>query len=47
MLFVISRAVAGVIRSAMIEESPLLGTAEFEDEIVRLVRGYFKTDSRP
>jgi len=40
-LFVISRAVLGVIRSAIVEESPLLGTAEFEDELVRLVRGYF------
>jgi len=42
MLFVISRAVAGVIRAALIEESPLLGTAEFEDELVRLVRAYFR-----
>jgi AcrR family transcriptional regulator len=41
-LFVISRAVTGVIRSAIIEESPLLGTPEFEDELVQLVRGYFR-----
>ena len=46
MLFVISRAVAGVIRSAIAEESSLLGTREFEDELVRLVRAYFTGSKR-
>lgn len=41
MLFVISRAVTGVIRAAIVEESALLATTEFEDELVHLVRGYF------
>jgi len=46
MLFVISRAVAGVIRSAIVEESPLLGTPEFENELVRLVRAYFTQSTK-
>jgi len=40
MLFIVTRAVLGVIRAAAFERSPLLGTAEFEDELVRLVDGY-------
>ncbi|MDB5929368.1 MAG: TetR/AcrR family transcriptional regulator [Polaromonas sp.] len=39
MMFVATRAVMGVIRSASLEDSPLLGTPEFEDELVRLVMG--------
>jgi AcrR family transcriptional regulator len=39
-LFVLTRAVLGVIRAAAHEESPFLGTAEFEDELVRLVEGF-------
>jgi AcrR family transcriptional regulator len=35
-LFVVTRAVMGVIRSASIEDSPLLGSPEFEEELVRL-----------
>lgn len=35
--FVISRALTGAVRSAVLEESPLLETREFEDELVRLV----------
>jgi len=34
LIFVATRAVMGVIRSASLEESPLLGTQEFEDELV-------------
>jgi AcrR family transcriptional regulator len=41
MLFVISRAVAGVIRSAIVEDSLLLNSPELEDELVTLVRSYF------
>jgi AcrR family transcriptional regulator len=39
-LFVLTRAVAGVIRAAVLEESPLLGSAILEDELVALVIGY-------
>ena len=39
-LFVLTRAVIGVIRAAAHEESPFLGTSEFEDELVRLVEGF-------
>jgi AcrR family transcriptional regulator len=35
-LFVVTRAVMGAIRSASIEDSPLLGSPEFEEELVRL-----------
>lgn len=38
--FVVSRAVMGVVRAAVLEGSPLLGTQELEDALVRLVRGY-------
>lgn len=38
--FVVSRAVMGVVRAAVLERSPLLGTQELEDSLVRLVRGY-------
>jgi AcrR family transcriptional regulator len=40
-LFVITRAVSGVLRAASQEQSPLLGTIEFEDELVKLVQSYF------
>jgi AcrR family transcriptional regulator len=39
-LFVLTRAIIGVIRSAAQERSPLLGSVEFEDELVRLVEAY-------
>ena len=39
-IFVITRAVNGVLRATVEEESPVLKTREFEDELVRLVRGY-------
>lgn len=38
--FVVSRAVMGVVRAAVLERSPLLGTPELEDALVRLVAGY-------
>lgn len=41
MLFVISRAVIGAIRSAIIEDSSFLERHEFEDELVYLVRAFF------
>ena len=39
MMFVVTRAVIGAIRSASLEKSPLLGSIEFEDELVRLAWG--------
>lgn len=38
--FILTRAVNGVLASAANEGSPYLGTAEFEDDLVRLVRGF-------
>jgi AcrR family transcriptional regulator len=40
-LFIITRAISGIMRAASHEESPLLGTPEFEDELVHLVQAYF------
>lgn len=39
MMFVVTRAVIGAIRSASLEKSPLLGSVEFEDELVQLAWG--------
>jgi len=44
MMFVVTRAVMGAIRNASLEDSPLLGTREFEDELVRMVWGLFRAD---
>lgn len=38
--FVLSRAIMGVVRAAVLEGSPLLGTPDLEEALVRLVRGY-------
>jgi AcrR family transcriptional regulator len=38
--FVLSRALMGVIRAAVIEEQPFLKSRSFEDEVVRLVLAY-------
>lgn len=38
--FVISRAIMGVVRAAVLEDSPLLGAPDLEEALVRLVRGY-------
>jgi AcrR family transcriptional regulator len=45
-LFIISRAVTAVIRAAIVEESPYLNSAEFEDELVHLVRAFFSQPPR-
>lgn len=42
MMFVATRAVMGAIRSASLEDSPMLGTPEFEDELVRMVLGVIR-----
>ena len=39
-VFVITRAVNGVLRATTEEDSPFLATREFEDELVRLVRNF-------
>ncbi|MCZ2497603.1 TetR family transcriptional regulator [Xylophilus sp. Kf1] len=44
MMFVMTRAVMGTIRSACLEDSPLLGTAAFEDELVTLAWGMLRND---
>ncbi|HTR88088.1 MAG TPA: TetR/AcrR family transcriptional regulator [Reyranella sp.] len=38
--FVLSRAVMGAIRAAVLEEQPFLKSKSFEDELVRLVMAY-------
>lgn len=44
MMFVATRAVMGAIRSAALENSPLLGTPAFEDELVRMIWGLLRAD---
>ncbi|HKB46372.1 MAG TPA: TetR family transcriptional regulator, partial [Ktedonobacterales bacterium] len=41
-LFVVSRALMGAIRAAVLEEKPFLRAPEFEDELVRLVMSYLR-----
>jgi len=45
--FVLTRAVMGAIRAAVLEESDLLGTAAFEDELVRLVLAVLRSPPSP
>jgi AcrR family transcriptional regulator len=44
--FVLSRAVLGALRAAVLEDSPLLKTQAFEDALVRLILG-FLADAAP
>ncbi|HLJ30388.1 MAG TPA: hypothetical protein VKY85_27025 [Candidatus Angelobacter sp.] len=46
-LFVITRAISGILRAASQEQSPLLGTLEFENELVKLVQSYSTCRSGP
>ena len=39
-MFVLSRAVMGVVRAAVVEEQPFFKSRSFEDEVVRLVMAY-------
>jgi AcrR family transcriptional regulator len=39
-IFVLTRAVSGVIRAAALEGSPFLGSAQLEDELVALITRY-------
>lgn len=45
-VFVLTRAVNGVLRATTEEDSALLGTAEFEEELVRLIRSYVEQKPR-
>lgn len=45
--FVLSRAVAWVIRAAVLEASPHLADPGFEDALVRLVEGYGRSGPQP
>jgi AcrR family transcriptional regulator len=42
-LFIITRAIDSVIRTATYEAVPFLESREFEDELLRLVRGYLSS----
>ncbi len=44
-LFVLSRALMGAIRAAVLEEQPFLRDPAFEDELVRLVMAYLRAVS--
>ncbi len=44
--FILTRAVQGVIRAAVLEDFSALYKKEFEDGLVRLVEGYRRTDWR-
>jgi hypothetical protein len=41
-LFVMSRAMIGVLRAAVLEEQPFFKSRPFEDELVRLVMAYLQ-----
>jgi len=45
--FVLSRALMGAIRAAVLEEAPFFKSRAFEDELVRLVLSYVASSSRP
>jgi AcrR family transcriptional regulator len=45
MAFVMTRLLAGTVRSASLEDSPLLGTIEFEDALVDACWGVMRTTS--
>ena len=45
--FVLSRALMGAIRAAVIEEAPFFKSRAFEDELVRLVLSYVGSVSKP
>lgn len=44
-LYVMTRAMIGTVRSAVMEQSSYLGTAEFEDELVKLFLSYVRSSS--
>lgn len=46
MAFVLTRGLAGIVRAAALEESPLLGTAAFESEVVNALWGVLTACAR-
>lgn len=42
--FILTRAVIGIVRAAVLEDFPALYTKEFEDGLVRLVQGYRRAE---
>ena len=44
--FVLTRAIKGTIQAALIEDSPLFGTQEFEDELVLLALSFLNASVR-
>jgi AcrR family transcriptional regulator len=46
-LFVLSRALMGAVRAAVVEEQPFLRSRAFEDEVVRLVVAYLAAIRTP
>ena len=46
-LFVLTRSIMGIIRAAVIENNSMLGTEEFEDELVRLALHYLAPMKNP
>jgi AcrR family transcriptional regulator len=40
-LFVLTRAVDGVVRAATYEDAKFIGSEDFEDELTRMILGYF------
>jgi len=46
-LFVLTRSIMGVVRAAVIENNSMLGTEEFEDELVRLALNYLTPTKKP
>lgn len=40
-LFILTRAVDGAVRAATYEDAKFIGSTEFEDELTRMVMGYF------
>ena len=45
-VYVMTRAMIGTIRAAVMEQSPYLNSRAFEDELVRLIRGYVMNNDR-
>jgi len=45
-VFVLSRALLGAVRAAVMEEQPFLQSRAFEDELVRLVMSYIESIAR-
>jgi hypothetical protein len=44
-LFVLTRAVDGVVRAATYENASFIASREFEDELTRMVTGYFTAEA--